>query len=78
MGLGNGKVSPEVIVHSRKNRDVLWLLDQATWLNRKHILDPNVLDVDNRGCMHGRDRRVGDKTNYQQSQTENYELELRN
>ncbi len=66
-----------MIVHRGKDCDVLRLLDQATCLNRKSVLDPNVLRVDNGGCVDGRNGRVSDKTDYQQSQPDSDEFELR-
>jgi hypothetical protein len=66
VGLRNSKISPKFILHAGKNRDVLWLLDKATCLNRKSILNPNVLYVDNGSCVDGRDGRVSDETDYQQ------------
>jgi hypothetical protein len=66
-----------VIVHGGKDRNILRLRVYATRLNRKSVLDPNVLRVDNGGCVYGRDGRVSDKTDYQQSQSDSDEFELR-
>ena len=66
-----------MIVHAGKNRDIPRLLDQAACLDRKSVLDPNVLRVNNGGCVDGRDGRVNDKTDYQQSQSDSDEFELR-
>jgi hypothetical protein len=76
IGLRNCEISSQFIVHARKNSDVLRLLDKATCLNGKHILDPNVLYIDNRSCVDSRDGRVSDETDYQQSYPESYKFEL--
>ena len=75
--LRNCDVSPQLIVHVRKDGDVLWLPHSRVCLNRKRILDPNVLRVNNRGCVDRRDGSISDETDYQQSQSNSDEFELR-
>jgi hypothetical protein len=76
IGLRNCEISSQFIVHTRKNSDVSWLLDEATCLNREPMLDPNALYIDNRSCVDSGDGRVSDETDYQQSYPESYEFEL--
>ncbi len=66
MWVRNGKIGMQFNVHAGKSSDVLWLLDKATCLNGKPVLDPNVLYIDNGSCVDGRDERVSDETGYQQ------------
>jgi hypothetical protein len=75
--LRNCDIRPQLIVHVRKDCDVLWLPNSGVCLNRKRILNPNVLRVDNWGCVNRRNGRVSDKTDYQQSQSDSDEFELR-
>jgi hypothetical protein len=70
-------VSLQFIAHTGKNRDVLSLPYEAIRLDWNPILNPNVLFVDNGGCVYRGDRRVSDETDYQQSYPEGYEFELR-
>ena len=67
-GLRYRDIGPQLIVHFREDCDVPWLPHSGVCLNRKRILNPNVLDVDNGGCVDRRDGRVSDKTDYQQTQ----------
>ena len=76
MWLRYGEVGPQFVVHAGKNRDVLSLSDEAACLNRKPMLDPNVLYIDNRSCVDSGNGRVSDETDYQQSYPESYEFEL--
>ena len=67
VGLRNCDISPQFIVHVRKNGDVLGLPHSGVRLNRKPILNPNVLFVNNGGCVHGGDGGISNEADYQQS-----------